>query len=71
MKDLVIETCHDELELQKLGKKDIEAFLSSFVYNAYGHTDVSKIAPQVFDKYSSSKKVIRPLPPPSFVNDAL
>jgi len=45
LKDLIINTCSKELEIQKIGKKDVEAFLSSYVYNTYGHTDITKIAP--------------------------
>ena len=69
LKDVILDTCKQEIEIQKVGKKDIEAFLSSFVYNSYGHTDISKIAPQVFEQYSSLQKVHWPLPPPSFVDE--
>jgi hypothetical protein len=57
LKNIVIEQCEKEIEVQKVSKKDVEAFLSSFVYNAYGHTELSKIAPQVFDTYSSMSKI--------------
>jgi len=40
---------------KKLQKRDVEAFLSSFIYNAYGSTNVSTVAPLIFtdDNYVS------------------
>jgi hypothetical protein len=33
---------------KKLNKKDIEGFLSAFIYNTYGGTSFTDIAPIVF-----------------------
>lgn len=57
---------------KKLNKKDIEGFLSAFIYNAYGSTNVDSIAPLVFtDDNFVAKKLnhrVRGNPPPPEVN---
>ena len=67
--------CKDELLDKKLHKKDIESFLSAFIYNAYGNTNVSTIAPLVFtDENYVAKKLTgrtRANPPPPDVNGEL
>ena len=60
---------------KKLHKKDIESFLSAFIYNAYGATNASTIAPLVFtDENYVAKKLTgrtRANPPPPEVNGDL
>jgi hypothetical protein len=57
---------------KKLNKRDIEGFLSAFIYNAYGTTDINKIAELVFtDDNFVAKKLnhrVRGNPPPPEVN---
>ena len=43
LKNFVIGSCADAI-----GKKDIEGFLSGFIYNAYGATDAKKIPSIIF-----------------------
>lgn len=73
---MIAETCSEEVVKRRLSKKDLEGFLSSFKYNVHGATDISTIAPLVFEKDSNkvtlaiaSKK--RTNPPPAFVNEDL
>jgi hypothetical protein len=40
-KAFIIEQCKEDLIHKRLHKKDIEGFLSAFVYNAYGATDIN------------------------------
>jgi hypothetical protein len=61
---------------RKVTKRDIEGFLSAFVYNKYGATNIDKIAPLVFEKDANTlslklASVSRPNPPPEFVNEDL
>jgi hypothetical protein len=60
---------------KKLNKKDIEGFLSAFIYNTYGGTSFKDIAPIVFsnDNYISKKLNHRKRgnPPPPEVNGDL
>lgn len=55
-----------------IGKKDIEAFLSAFNYNAYGATNIDNVAKIVFtnDNYVSKElaRKTRANPPPDAVN---
>jgi hypothetical protein len=57
---------------KKLSKADIEGFLSAMIYNAYGSTNASTIAPLIFtDENYVNKKLStrqRPNPPPADVN---
>ena len=57
---------------KKLCKADIEGFLSSFIYNTYGSTNVATIAPLIFtdDNYVAKKlnHRTRGNPPPPEVN---
>lgn len=50
MKMMINDTCGNELTSRRLSKKDLEGFLSSFKYNVHGATDISSIAPLVFEK---------------------
>jgi hypothetical protein len=57
---------------KKISKKDIEGFLSAFIYNAYGGTSVDNVASIVFsnDNYVAKKlnHRVRGNPPPPEVN---
>lgn len=68
-------TFKNEIETSVVGKKDIEAFLSNFVYNKYGHTSIDEVAPRVFATAEEYNRIIdhfrRPKPPPSKVNNQL
>ena len=37
-KNFLVGTCQDELVEQTLSKKDLEGFMSAFVFNAQGNT---------------------------------
>lgn len=72
----MIEKCHDDLVARTLTKQDIEGFLSSFVYNQHGGTDIKKVAPLVFEKdpyeFTKLANVLgRPNPPPAVINQEL
>lgn len=60
---------------KKITKRDIEGFLSAFIYNAYGSTNVNEIAPLVFtdDNYVAKKlnRRVRGNPPPPEANGDL
>jgi Ca2+-binding EF-hand superfamily protein len=74
-KSLILTTFKNEIETSVVGKKDIEAFLSNFVYNKYGHTAIDEVAPRVFASAEEFNRIIdhfkRPKPPPSKVNGNL
>ena len=48
LKNFVLSCCKDELVNKHLSKKDIEGFLSAFIYNQYGNTNMKSVAPIVF-----------------------
>ena len=58
-----------------LSKRDIEGFLSSFIYNTYGSTNAENIAPLVFTEENYVAKKLnnrtRANPPPPEVNGDL
>jgi hypothetical protein len=72
LKMFVLNTCHDPIIHKRISKKDIEAFLSAFVYNAYGSTNVDTVAKLVFtDENYVAKQLSRKTranPPPDEVN---
>lgn len=74
-KSLIINTFKDEIENSTVDKKDIEGFLSNFVYNKYGYTAVEEVAPRVFATVEDYNRIIdhfrKPKPPPSLVNNGL
>lgn len=74
-KHFVLEQCKEEMLHKKLHKKDIEGFLSAFIYNAYGATNVNQIANLVFteENYVAKKlnNRVRANPPPPEVNGEL
>ncbi len=75
MKQFVISHCQNEMMQKKITKQDVEGFLSAFVYNAYGATNASSIAPLVFtDENYVAKKLngrSRANPPPAYINGDL
>jgi hypothetical protein len=72
---LIIDTFKDKIEDNTIGKKDVEAFMSNFVYNQYGYTGVYEVAPRVFATVEDQNKIIdhfrKPMPPPTKVNHGL
>ena len=74
-KNFVLEHCKDEMKNKKVTKRDIEGFLSAFIYNAYGSTNINSIADLVFTKENYvAKKLnnrVRANPPPPEVNGDL
>ena len=76
-KTFLIDTCGTAMLSQKLSKKDLEGFMSSFVYNTQGSTNLGDIADLVFT--NDQEKVVRYLsgkrsranPPPTFINQGL
>jgi len=57
LRDAIVEICDDELEEQKLVKRDIEAFLSSYLYNQYGHTKYTDIVPKIYKTHLDHAKI--------------
>lgn len=58
-----------------VNKKEIESFLSSFTYNKHGGTDITKIAPLVYEKDPNTltrmiNDRVRANPPPAAVTGA-
>ena len=75
-KILIKDCLAEEVISRRLTKKDLEGFLSAFKYNRHGATDISSIAPIVFEKDSNKLTVAlstksRANPPPGFVNQDL
>ena len=75
-KNFLLSTCSTELYDRKLSKVDLEGFLSAFVYNTHGGTDVSKVGSLVFEEDPTKLNLklsirTRPPVPPTFVNDDL
>ena len=72
LKTFVINTCKDQIVHKHMTKKDVEAFLSAFIYNAYGATNVQSVSKLVFtDENYVAKKLsrkVRANPPPDEVN---
>ena len=75
LKNFVIATCKDQIVHKQISKKDVEAFLSAFIYNAYGATNVQSVSSLVFtDENYVAKKLARKIranPPPDEVNGDL
>jgi len=68
IKNFVLTTLKDDIMAKRLSKRDIEGFLSSFIYNTYGETDREKIVNHIFtrDNIGDSKlnHRVRGNPPP-------
>lgn len=45
LQDAVIDVCKKEIDNHRVDKQDIEAFLSSYVFNKYGLTKLKDITP--------------------------
>lgn len=48
-KAFVVESCREDLIARRVSKQEIEGFLSAFVFNAHGATDVNAVAPLVYE----------------------
>lgn len=72
LKNFVLDTCKDQIIHRQISKKDVEAFLSAFVYNTYGATNIGSVAKMVFTNENYVAKQLsrktRPNPPPDEVN---
>lgn len=73
MQAFIIDTCKEDLKSRYITKQDVEGFLSSFVYNRYGGTDIKKVAPLIWEQNPQelnnlSKVHVRAVPPPHVVN---
>jgi Ca2+-binding EF-hand superfamily protein len=72
LKKFVLTECKDALVAQKLAKRDVESFLSAFIYNSYGSTNFDHVAPLVYtDENVVSTKLnhrVRGNPPPVEAN---
>lgn len=76
MKAMIQETCGDEVVKRRLSKHDLAGFLSAFKYSTHGATDISAVAPLVFERDSNKLALalssrVRTNPPPRFVNEDL
>lgn len=75
-KAFVVDSCREELIARRVSKGDIEGFLSAFVYNAHGSTDINSVAPIVYEadpnKLSTTLTTrVRANPPPVVANEDL
>ena len=48
-KSYLVEQCRSELIARKVTKQDIEGFMSAFVFNNHGGTDITQVAPLVYE----------------------
>lgn len=75
LKTFIVDSFKTEIENSIVNKKDIECFLSNFVYNKYGHTAVDEIGTRIFASPEEANKMVdhfrRAKPPPSTVNEGL
>ena len=76
MKAMIADTCTEEVTKRRLSKRDLEGFLSSFKYNVHGATDISTIAPLVFERDTNKLALAlscnkRTNPPPAHINAEL
>ena len=72
----MVEQCREELIARKVTKQDIEGFLSSFVFNNHGFTDINAVGPFVYEtdpnKLSTTLTTrVRANPPPVVLNGEL
>ena len=72
LKSFVLNSCKDQIIHRSISKKDVEAFLSAFIYNAYGATNVESVSKLIFtnENYVAKQlsRKIRANPPPDEVN---
>lgn len=75
LKQFVLTHCKEQIAHKQFFKKDIEAFLSAFNYNAYGATNVDSVAHVVFTDGNYVAKQLsrktRANPPPDEVNSEM
>lgn len=75
LKNFVINYCKDDMVNKKINKKDIEGFLSAFIYNTYGGTSINELPKIVFSEENYVSKKLnhrkRANPPPPEVNGDL
>ncbi len=67
LKQFVLETMKDDMANKRVTKKDIEGFLSSFIYNNYGATNVDQIPSLIYTENYIENKLnsrVRANPPP-------
>ena len=50
LKNFVLTTLKDDILAKRVTKRDIEGFLSSFIYNGYGETDQGGISNHIFTR---------------------
>lgn len=75
-KSFIVEQCREELIARKVTKQEIEGFLSAFVYNRHGGTDITAVAPLVYEQDANKLITIvntrvRANPPPAVLNEEL
>lgn len=75
-KAFIVETCREELIARRVNKQEIEGFLSSFVFNSHGATDVNSVAPLVYESDPNKLAItvsnrVRANPPPVLANEGL
>ena len=75
-KAFIVETCREDLIARNVTKQDIEGFMSAFVFNNHGATNVDKVAPLVYEtdpnKLATSITTrVRANPPPVLANEEL
>jgi hypothetical protein len=75
-KAFVVESCREELIARRVSKGDIEGFLSAFIYNVHGATDINSVAPIIYEsdpnKLSTTLTTrVRANPPPVIANEDL
>jgi Ca2+-binding EF-hand superfamily protein len=71
LEQYLVDVCKPHLVKREVGRRDLEGFLSSLLYNKYRMTNGHGLAPYVFsDDTEISKKihtVARPMPPPASI----
>lgn len=75
-KNFLLQTFAADLFERKLSKVDLEGFMSAFVYNKHGGTDITRITPLVYEEDPTKLNLVlntrvRPHVPPTFVNEDL
>jgi len=75
-KTFIVETCREDLIARNVCKQDIESFLSAFTFNNHGATDITKVAPLVWEDNQQKLATVlttrvRANPPPVLANEEL
>jgi hypothetical protein len=71
-----VESCREDLIARKVSKQEIEGFLSAFVFNKHGSTDINSVAPLVYETDPNKLSLtvsnrVRANPPPILCNEEL